>query len=326
MTDGLDLSIVVPAFNAELTIERALRSTFPLLDAGAECIVVNDGSVDSTVQVVTALQQVHPGIRLVSQLNTGLSEARNRGIAEATSGWLTFLDADDEVVSEGIIQALLAAGDMEVAIGKSQIQQVSIDGMSSDGANPRGLDEASQRAELRTIASWLLEAWGGLLGCVFSRDLLDRLEPAFAPVAFGEDLVFTFNLSLREREFASVNAVGYRYSVGGTSQMTAPASRLRLSICDAFEMCEDLANASTTRSKVLLWLLIERYRWSPARHVSSAHRKAYRIYLREYASGLRVRLGLRRLDIARGAAFSVIEALKINKNRWINRPRRYATS
>jgi glycosyltransferase involved in cell wall biosynthesis len=84
-------SVVVPAFNAQATLARAVRSALAQEPAPAEVIVVDDGSRDRTAQVAAGLD----GVRVIAQENKGPSAARNHGLAEVRSPWVAFLDADD---------------------------------------------------------------------------------------------------------------------------------------------------------------------------------------------------------------------------------------
>jgi len=87
------VSIVIPAFNAERTIEATLQSVLAQTDPDFEAVVIDDGSTDATAERVSAFADGR--IRLVRQPNGGLSAARNAGI-EATRGrYVSFLDADD---------------------------------------------------------------------------------------------------------------------------------------------------------------------------------------------------------------------------------------
>ena len=87
-------SVVIPLYNKEPHIKRALDSVLSQTIQDFEIIVVNDGSTDQSAQVVENLK--NSKIRLISQDNTGVSVARNRGIDESKSELIAFLDADDE--------------------------------------------------------------------------------------------------------------------------------------------------------------------------------------------------------------------------------------
>lgn len=89
----MDISVVIPLFNKEETIHRALMSVMEQSELPSEIIVVNDGSTDGSEQVVSGLN--HPLVQLINQENAGVSAARNTGIAAAKYEWIAFLDADD---------------------------------------------------------------------------------------------------------------------------------------------------------------------------------------------------------------------------------------
>lgn len=87
------VSVVIPAYNAEKHIHRSLESVLTQTYSEFEVVVVNDGSVDQTSDVVRAYTD--PRIRLVEQPNAGVSAARNRGVEVARGDWIAFIDSDD---------------------------------------------------------------------------------------------------------------------------------------------------------------------------------------------------------------------------------------
>lgn len=91
------ISVVVPLYNKEAEVERALRSIIEQSLAPGEVIVVDDGSTDGSRAIVERIIAEHPeaAIRLITQTNSGVSAARNRGIAEAKGDYIALLDADD---------------------------------------------------------------------------------------------------------------------------------------------------------------------------------------------------------------------------------------
>jgi glycosyltransferase involved in cell wall biosynthesis len=84
----------MPLYNKEREVERAIRSVFAQTFNDYELIVVNDGSTDKGPEMVSKIND--PRIRIIHQQNGGVSAARNRGIEEARSDLIAFLDADDE--------------------------------------------------------------------------------------------------------------------------------------------------------------------------------------------------------------------------------------
>ena len=89
------ISIIVPVCNKEKTVEYAILSVISQSYRNYELIIVDDGSTDSSQNVIRKLIEGINYIRLVSQINMGVSVARNRGAKEAQYEYLAFLDADD---------------------------------------------------------------------------------------------------------------------------------------------------------------------------------------------------------------------------------------
>ena len=111
------LSVVVPAFDAEAYLDRALDS---LLGSGpgVEVIVVDDGSTDGTAALAQRYVDAHPGVvRLVRQPNGGHGSAINTGLDHARGAYLKVVDADDWL-DTGALAAVLAALTGFVADGR----------------------------------------------------------------------------------------------------------------------------------------------------------------------------------------------------------------
>ncbi|NND81867.1 MAG: glycosyltransferase family 2 protein [Gammaproteobacteria bacterium] len=91
------ISVVIPLYNKEGTIYRAMNSVIQQLTDDVELIVVDDGSTDGSRTIAESLQQAHPAhhIRVHAQTNGGVSAARNAGIDLAKGSLVAFLDADD---------------------------------------------------------------------------------------------------------------------------------------------------------------------------------------------------------------------------------------
>jgi glycosyltransferase involved in cell wall biosynthesis len=91
------VDVVIPAFNAARYIDQTLDSIALQGSLVHSIIVVNDGSTDQTALKVEAFIKQHPEltIKLISQNNAGLANARNTGIQNVTAPYIALLDADD---------------------------------------------------------------------------------------------------------------------------------------------------------------------------------------------------------------------------------------
>ncbi|HHX70058.1 MAG TPA: glycosyltransferase family 2 protein [Gallicola sp.] len=90
------ISVIIPCYNAEELIRETLRSLEMQTFRDFEVICINDGSIDNTIEIINEFtNQSNLKIKCFSQKNGGVSRARNRGIKEAKSDYITFLDADD---------------------------------------------------------------------------------------------------------------------------------------------------------------------------------------------------------------------------------------
>jgi glycosyltransferase involved in cell wall biosynthesis len=99
------VTVIIPAYNAEDTIEQAIKS-IPDRD-DIEVIFVNDGSTDKTADVAfNAIVERDGKCTLLSKSNGGMASAVNAGLAEATGEYVVLLDADDDFYTDKFIEAM----------------------------------------------------------------------------------------------------------------------------------------------------------------------------------------------------------------------------
>lgn len=90
------ISVIIPVYNAEQTIERCIRSVLRQSFRNFEIIVVNDGSEDTTEAKIQKYIEADERIKYIRiRNNVGASEARNTGLQAASGKYITFADADD---------------------------------------------------------------------------------------------------------------------------------------------------------------------------------------------------------------------------------------
>ena len=89
----MKISVIIPVYNGEKTVARAIDSVLAQTRPADEVIVVDDGSTDGTAEII---QSYGDKVIYIHQQNAGASVARNAGIQAASGDWIAFLDADDE--------------------------------------------------------------------------------------------------------------------------------------------------------------------------------------------------------------------------------------
>ena len=115
------LSVIIPMYNCAPVIVRCLDSIdYP----DCEIIVVNDGSRDNGAEVVEQYVATHPHVRLINKPNGGVSSARNLGIQEAIGKYISFIDADDYIVSGGLERIVTLAEEHNADVVKFKNKSV----------------------------------------------------------------------------------------------------------------------------------------------------------------------------------------------------------
>jgi glycosyltransferase involved in cell wall biosynthesis len=117
------VSIIIPFYNAEKTLERCLKSVINQTHENIEICLINDGSTDNSEHVCKNFIIQDKRIRYLSQTNKGVSYSRNKGIAMATAHLISFIDADDWVDLNYIELLLknLIDNEADISVGKENI-------------------------------------------------------------------------------------------------------------------------------------------------------------------------------------------------------------
>ena len=228
------VSVIIPVFNGERTIARAIESVLAQrYDGAIEIVVVNDGSTDATASV---LERYGSRLRAVTQENRGLAAARNAGVRASSGELIAFLDADDEWFAEKL----------ETVVGalarQPHLAMVYSDAVQIDRAGNQIYDSYTPADQHRapTLAEMLSGAWNILPSSVLLRretfDEIGGFCEEFKALFFEDTW---FYLLARERgSFAYLDKPLLRYersnpAEGAVKRVTArgpdnPASRNQL--------------------------------------------------------------------------------------------------
>lgn len=104
------VSVIVPVYNQERYLEECISSIRRQTLAEWECLIINDGSSDSSGEIARRFSEADSRIRYFEQKNRGVSSARNLGMRRASGRYLCFVDGDD-FIDAAFLKHLLDASD-----------------------------------------------------------------------------------------------------------------------------------------------------------------------------------------------------------------------
>ena len=90
------VTVIMPTYNAELTIKKSVNSVLSQTYSNLELVIVNDASSDSTLSIIEKIAAKDKRVRVISnESNSGVAMSRNKAIKAATGDYIAFLDSDD---------------------------------------------------------------------------------------------------------------------------------------------------------------------------------------------------------------------------------------
>jgi|CXWL01.1.fsa_nt_gi glycosyltransferase involved in cell wall biosynthesis len=203
MSDDRLVSIIIPAYNAELFIGEAIQSALRQIYPHIEVVIVDDGSTDSTQE---RIQAYLPGVKYLKQQNSkGFpGSPRNHGIANSHGGFICFLDADDIMLPDRV-QRQIALLDRHPGVGFvfGDYWNFSASGFATEShfnSCPLLQGKLTQQSELILSGS---EATGLLLrenvglpsSLMIRREVLKCVSGFSTEFRIGEDFHFYYRLS-----------------------------------------------------------------------------------------------------------------------------------
>lgn len=204
------LSIIIPAFNAEKNLRRCLDCLLSQADGSCQVIVVNDGSRDGTGDICASYGGK---ITYIDKRNGGVSSARNAGLKAALGEYVTFVDSDDFVSDDFVA---LALGEMTTHKDVYFFLHRQDDAKTQIEPVPFGNEPGKEDIIRYTLFSKenpnpnmnFRSVWGKMI----RRSLLDEHSIIFPEgLALGEDMVFMLYVYSAMNTYSFVNKVAYHY-------------------------------------------------------------------------------------------------------------------
>lgn len=216
------ISVIVPVYNGEKTIERCVRSILWQKQVQLELLLIDDGSAEKTYALCRRLAEGDSRIRLFHQENAGVSAARNRGLENAVGDFVTFVDADD-LLAPGALAALAAEAESgaDFVIGS------------------HCLFRGPWRHVVRHKSSNGIPSLMSLMcGKLYRRSLLEREGLRFREdLHYGEDTVFNLRYAALAAKIQVIPQVVSLCRMGGTASSRRyypDRDRIALTLVEAY--------------------------------------------------------------------------------------------
>ena len=220
------LSIIVPVYNVEQYIFRCLDSIYnqDLPDDFFEVILVNDGTMDNSIEVIQKILERHTNIIVINQENQGPSVARNNGIAKARGEFLLMIDSDDLLYDNSLSPLLDVAiqtkADLVMADYKEMFDE-EIEDLERGTFPPKGTfsytEKTGRQLFLEDLAPFQCNVWRTL----YRREFIQANRISFVPGITSQDVPFTHEAFFKASRCIRTNWPLIIYRKGRTGSITS---------------------------------------------------------------------------------------------------------
>ncbi|MES2588247.1 MAG: glycosyltransferase family A protein [Bacteroidota bacterium] len=200
-------SVVIPLYNKEKYIQKAIQSVLDQSFDDFELIIINDGSKDESLTKIEAIKDKR--IQIVNQENAGVSATRNKGVSLAKSEYIAFLDADDWWERDFLLEIkTLITNFPEAKIFASKYFRVK-NGIKTANLN---YENETFSGYLDYIKAYIFAWWMPLTSSsiVISKSVLEEMKGFNEKLKFGEDFELWIRIILKYK-LAYTNKVLVNY-------------------------------------------------------------------------------------------------------------------
>lgn len=260
------ISVVIPTYNVESYIETCLNSVLSQHEVELEIIIVDDGSTDSTFNIVNKFATLHSNIFVVSQANAGPSAARNAALKYCHGEWITMVDGDDILAPDALKKMLNIAtsyDNIDLVIGKYKSFDQHLNISSKDNSTRPIFLSGGDAAEImlyqnKFTDSVIPSSWGKL----YHHSVWENAT--YTEGVIYEDLHILPRIINSTSRIAVINDVvyGYRRNPDSLLHTFSPrrfdALKATTELCNYFSYDKDLYKAAQSRrfsAAFNLWLL-----------------------------------------------------------------------
>lgn len=225
----MKISVIVPVYNCEPYVERCIRSIMAQTYTDLEIICINDGSTDSSGEILEQLAYEDSRIRVVHQANSGASAARNAGIDIATGDFITFVDSDDSIESNMYETLIPYFSDENIDIVHCGYKRIRLDGSIKDVNGTGKVIRQNKYEAAECLVSGKLFV-GSLWNKLFRADLFHAIHMD-TQLVINEDVLVLAELFTRAKEIIYFDIGKYHFFERESSVTSATTQYKKLIDC-----------------------------------------------------------------------------------------------
>lgn len=208
------LSIIIPCYNTGKYIERCLKSVLSQNYKNIEVIVIDDGSVDNTSDIIRAISEQDKRLRYIYKNNSGVSDTRNRGLEVAKGDYITFVDSDDTVEPQ-IYEVLLAyLLDYSADIAHCSYSRIQGDEIKKIGNTGKVFEMNTKDSIDKLINGGLFT--GSACNKIYKKSVINDVY-FNTKYKINEDVLFNFYAFLNTKKIVYIDECYYNYQASDTS-------------------------------------------------------------------------------------------------------------
>lgn len=217
-------SIIIPVYNVEQYLPRCLDSILNQSYSDFELLCVDDGSPDSSLQILRQYAEQDNRLTVFAQENQGQSVARNYGLDKATGEYIIFVDSDDclELQTLEILNHFITKDATDIVAHTPKVKQYTGDDMPDAQFDITTIASKRVPCVLPALArgeySMAFEIWR----CCYKRDLIGELR--FIENVLAQDCAFTFDIYAKGSSSQVLDVPLYRYTMNPTSSVQQKVS------------------------------------------------------------------------------------------------------
>ena len=206
------VSVIVPVYNAEKTLPRCIESVLGQEYTDFELIAADDGSTDSSGEILDRYAREDPRVRVLHKENTGVSDTRNRAIAAARGKYLQFVDGDDWIASDATKRLVRAAEENRCDLVISDFYRVVGTRISHKGdiAEKGVLSRGEYAAHMMENPADFY--YGVLWNKLYRREIVEKSGLRMDPrISWCEDFMFNLEYLRHADRFLALQVPLYYY-------------------------------------------------------------------------------------------------------------------